>query len=252
MEKFAVGSLAWARQSGGALSLADRFRLMARTMAPALSAVGKTWLRIGERKSCDFSSIPQPDTDAIRSAYALLESCASPSIINHSFRTYFWGAAFARFSGVHHDPELLMASCLLHDLGMTDAHCGKLPGCACFAVEGALAAEEWARGIGWPPARQQQIAEAISLHLNGDVAVSQGAEAHLLQQGAACDVVGSRFYEMDSGYRGRVLEQHPRLGFKKVMLDFATGESRRRPQSRTRLIMQSGFGVMIKASPFSE
>ncbi|MBK7997120.1 MAG: hypothetical protein IPK14_28235 [Blastocatellia bacterium] len=44
---------------------------------------------------------------------------------------------------------------------------------------------------------RHKVTEAISLHLNITVGLEFGAEAHLLHEGAAFDVIGNRFDELD-------------------------------------------------------
>lgn len=247
-----IGSMPWARETGGRLSLRDRLALVRHVLAPSMTGMMRTWLRLDHSTPVTLAMIPQPDTAAVRSAYAELQGCASETIINHSLRTYYWGAALGRLSGVDFDPEFLMTGCLLHDLGMTEVHHGKHAGCHCFAVDGALAAQDWAARFGWPPEQQERLAEAISLHMNGYVAAESGAEAHLLQQGAACDVVGSRYYEMSHGYRTDILERYPRQDLNRFFADFVDRESLLRPQSRTSLMRLSGFKQFIRANPFDE
>lgn len=247
-----IGTLDWARRTGGALSLKEQFALLSTVLVPTLANVSCTWLRIGKAAPVSMDRIARPDTQAIKSAYSLLQSCADDTLINHSFRTYYWGAAFAAVAGLSHDPELLLASCLLHDLGMTDAYHGKCAGCNCFAVEGSMAAKAWAQTEGWTIERQDRLAEAISLHMNGHVSVENGVEAHLLQQGATCDVIGSRYYDLSEDYRASVIARYPRRGLNRQFADFVAKESRMRPQSRTSLMQLSGMGLLITANPFDE
>jgi hypothetical protein len=135
---------------------------------------------------------------------------------------------------------------------MTEAHHGKYVGCNCFAVDGAMAAKAWANDIGWTEDRQHQLAEAISLHMNGHVSIENGAEAHLLQQGATCDVVGSRLYELDTDYRQSLIQKYPRLGLNQQFIDFVSRESYLRPKSRSNLMRLSGFSLLVKTNPFDE
>lgn len=247
-----VGTTAWVQKTGGKLSLRDRMALVRHVLAPSMTGMMRTWLRLDRSGPVTLAQITLPDTPAIRSAYAELQGCASETIIHHSLRTYYWGAALGQLAGVGHDPELLLASCLLHDLGMTETHHGKHPGCHCFAVDGAVAARDWAARSGWPAARQEQLAEAISLHMNGHVGIENGAEAHLLQQGAACDVVGARYFELSGGFRKDVLERHPRYGLNQHFADFIARESALRPQSRSHFMRLMGFNQFIRANPFDE
>lgn len=252
MSRQHVGTSAWVRETGGRLSLRDRMALVRHVLAPSMTGMMRTWLHLDRSTPVTLAMIPQPDTAAVRSAYAELQGCASEPVIHHSLRAYYWGAALGVISGVRFDPELLMTSCLLHDLGMTETHHGKHPGCHCFAVDGAVAARDWAARFGWPADRQELLAEAISLHMNGHVGVENGAEAHLLQQGAACDVVGARYFELSGGYRKDILERHPRFGLNQYFVDFISRESALRPQSRGNFMRLMGFTQFIRANPFDD
>ncbi len=247
-----IGTLAWSRCSGGSLSLKEHFTLTAQVLAPAMQGMAATWRRRGTARPLELSAIAMPDTPAVASALEELRDCAEPVVIEHSFRTYWWGAAFGQLAGLRHDTELLMVSCLLHDLGMTTRHHGHHPGCRCFAVDGAEAAADWATRFGWDDARRDALYEAISLHMNGHVPPEQGAEAHLLQQGASCDVVGARWYELAEEFRDNVLARHPRHGLNAWFTRFALKESRMRPASRTALLTLMGFPLFIALNPFDE
>ncbi len=247
-----IGSTPWVKATGGRLSLKDRLTLLRHVLAPSMAGMMRTWLRLDRPMPVTLAMIPQPDTAAVRSAFAELQGCANETVVNHSLRTYYWGAALGHLSGIGFDAEFLMTDCLLHDLGMTDSHHGKHPGCHCFAVDGAVAAQDWAARFGWPADKQVRLAEAISLHMNGHIALENGAEAHLLQQGAACDVVGARYYQMSSGYRQDILARYPRQDLNRFFADFVDRESALRPASRANFIRLAGFKQFIQANPFDE
>ena len=126
-----------------------------------------------------------PDSTLVKSALDTLEACASPALVQHSWRTYFWGAAFGALDGVRHDPELLLIGSLLHDLGATPHHHGGTD-CHCFTLDSARAALQWARDNAVPEARARVLGDMITRHMNGHGSPTDGTEARLLQQGAAC------------------------------------------------------------------
>jgi HD superfamily phosphodiesterase len=163
----------------------------------------------------DVSAIRMPDSKAAIHAEELMQSLSAPWLVNHCMRTWLWGVMFAQAGNIRFDEELYFVASVLHDLGLTDEHkCGD--GCtACFAVQGARMAEQFAGRQGWSAERQHRLSDAISLHMNARVSIAHGAEAHLLHQGAALDVVGARMAEIGQPVRQTVLEKYPRLGFKK-------------------------------------
>src|SRR6516162_9503514 len=77
------------------------------------------------------------DTAVAQAAIRLSQSTESPSVFNHSVRSYLFGELFARHDGMRpgadYDSEALFLGCVLHDLGAGTA----APGKARFEVEGA-------------------------------------------------------------------------------------------------------------------
>lgn len=254
MTKEQVGSLAWMRATHGRLSWSARVSLMRQALVPGMVGFARAVAGRGAQVAVRLQELPLPDSAAVKHALAELESAASPSLVNHSLRTYLWGAALGSVGGLRHDPEFLMVSCLLHDLGMTDRHRTHAPACRCFAGQSALAALDCMKRFGWPDERATRLADGISLHLNGHLPLRPGGdiEAHLLQQGTAVDVAGHRLHDLARGFRDEVLAQHPRLGFNRVFTDFLGDEKKRHPQSRAALLCQLGLPLMIKFNPYQD
>lgn len=246
-----IGSLAWAELTGGKLTFAEKLTLVRTVLKPITFGMARTWLRIDDARALDYNEITMPDTALVKNALEALENCASRAIIEHSWRTYLWGAAFGALNEIPHDPELLLVGSLLHDLGATPAHHGEHD-CHCFSVDGARAAMQWAQQAGMQDERARQLGGMITLHMNAHVTIADGAEAHLLQQGATCDVIGARFHEIDVRYSKRVLDEHPRYGFNREFIAFLKKEAKLRPHSRTALLMESGMALLIRANPFTD
>lgn len=252
MSQERIGSFNWLQKTRGKMTLASRLTLLRQVLAPALTGAARSALQHGANARLDIQTIPLPDSAAVRHALDELEDCASNGIIQHSFRTYFWGAGFGQTGKLAYDPEFLLVGCLLHDLGMTDRYNGHSATCSCFAGDSALAARTLMHQAGWNEERAESLADMICLHMNGHVPLEDGIEAHLLQQGAACDVVGSRYYDFHADYRAAVLQQHPRDGFNRTMNAFIRKEMIQRPASRAALMYMAGLPLMIKMNPFSE
>lgn len=247
-----IGSIAWLRATEGKLTLKSRLKLMKEVLTPAILDVTRSLLHIGKNTQIDLEKIPLPDTAAVKHAVAALEDCATTGIIQHSYRTYLWVAGFAQIGKLDFDPEFLLVGCLLHDVGITASYHGHYPSCQCFAGDSALASIEIMQGVGWERDKTEPLAEMISLHINGHSTPLDGVEAHLLQQGAGCDVAGIRYYDFHNDYRQSVLECHPRHGFNQEMSAFIRQEHNARPSSRTALTDQLGLIQMIRMSPFAE
>src|SRR4030095_15830062 len=102
----------------------------------------------------------------------------------------------------------------------------------CFAVRGAAAARELARGVGRAPTAQARAAEAISLHVNVNVGLEHGPEAHLLNAGTALDVTGLRYWELPEGAADAIVARHPRLDMKRLIWDAGKGDADAHPPER--------------------
>ncbi len=245
-----VGNLAWARRSGGRLSRNDQLKLMVQ----ALLVRFNLFLRRQNKTpfSIDVDSLRIPDSALCGYTGELLASVSEPWLVNHCLRTYLWAAIVGTKERRTFDEELLFVASLLHDLGLTNAG-SKLSATTaeCFAVEGAFAAETFLEKHGIVESRRRLVAEAISLHLNVRVALDHGVEAHLLHEGAAMDVVGSRLDEVAEATRNQVLAQHPRFEMKSGLVASMKQQSNIRPHSRAGFLCSHGFISMIRRSPFA-
>lgn len=180
----AVGTWAWSRASGGRLSRTEEFRY---TMALARAVVTSRHRRAPSplTREVTLAGAP-PDSAFARAAHAEAADLWSPALLGHCLRAWLYADLLAQARGLRHDPELLYAACVLHDLALTDAHRQRRT--ECFAVEGAPAAHDLATAHDYP--RSADLAEAVSLHLNVTVPVQQGPEAHLLHAGTTTDLLG--------------------------------------------------------------
>lgn len=254
MTKDQVGTLAWMRASHGSLSWPARLSLLRQVLVPGMAGFARALAGRGRQVALRLADLPLPDSAAVRHALEELQDCAPASVVHHSMRTYLWGAALGSVEGLRHDAEFLMVASLLHDLGMTDRHRAHAPACRCFAGQSAFAALNTMGRFGWPSERTERLANAVSLHMNGHLPLVPGGdvEAHLLQQGTAVDVVGSRLHDLDQGFRSEVLARHPRSGFNRVFADFLAAEKKRHPNSRAALMHQLGLPLMIKFNPYQD
>jgi hypothetical protein len=172
-----------------------------------------------------------------------------PWLQQHVLRTYAWSSLLALTRGVPHERELLFAACLLHDLGLTPV--AATPADDCFALRGARAARDWLAAHGMAPERAHACASAITLHLDAHVPRETGAEAHLLQAGAALDVLGTHRRELPATWRDTVLARHPRAGFKQALCSCMRDEAARAPRTRIGLYVDRfGFLDLIEKAPF--
>jgi hypothetical protein len=134
----------------------------------------------------------------------------------------------------------------LHDLALTDTYRDANP-MICFGARGGVAAEEWAHHRGWPDHRCATLADASSLHLNAHVDPKHGAEAQLLQAGAAVDVIGLRLWDLSRETVRDVLTRYPTLDMLDGLPEF---QFEARPHTRAQLLTRwLMFGTLMRHSP---
>jgi hypothetical protein len=242
-----VGSLEWARRTHGRLSARDRLELLAqgaRRMLPRLGSLGG---------ALDLDAYRPPDSAAAREAEEVCREASPPFIEEHCHRVNLWGVAIGRAERIDFDEEAFYVASLTHDLGITDGYRGHDPQAACFSLDSASAARELLGRHSFAEPRKDAIAEAITLHLNAHVPLSNGPEAYLLQIGAAVDVTGFRLRDVDRVTRDAVLARHPRRGMKKGFAAVMDDEVVRHPDSRPAFFTKRvGFKRMIERAPFDD
>jgi hypothetical protein len=247
-----VGSLEWARRTHGRLSARDRTELIAQGVKRQAQAVRA---RLGSRggAALDLDGYRPPDTPAAREAEELCREASPPVLEEHCHRTHLWGVVMGREEGLEWDEEALYVAALTHDLGLTERFRDHHPDAGCFSLDSASAAAELVEGRGWDGGRSERVQEAITLHLNAAVPLSNGPEAYLLQLGAALDVTGFRFGEVERGTRDAIVARHPRRGMKREFRALMDEEVTRHPASRPAFFTKRlGFKVMIERAPFDD
>lgn len=196
-----------------------------------------------------WRDLSPPDSPLAQAAAALCADNSPEFLLNHCLRTYAWGVLLAHRDDVRYDNEVLYLSCLLHDLGLTAVSPPDSP-TPCFAVAGAAGALRFLNTQGCLDERAVRVANAISLHLNAEVPVTQGSEAHLLRQGAGLDVVGGRYGQVSAPAREQVLALYPRGPMKTGLRGLLGAPSVRRPRTRLALLCSCGFLPLVGATPF--
>jgi hypothetical protein len=147
------------------------------------TAAGSAYDALGEVKAL-------PDTPLAQAALALVTSAESPSIANHSIRSYLFARLVARRLGMvpgrDHDDRLLFLACVLHDLGLAPEgrHTQR------FEVVGADHAAEFLTEQGLSAAEVDAVWEAIALHTSPQIAERRGALCLLVRGGIGVDFGG--------------------------------------------------------------
>jgi hypothetical protein len=187
-----------------------------------------------------------PETPAAAAALSVATRFYSPTLLNHSVRSYLWGVMYGKAHGIAFDDELYYVSALLHDIGLTepfDSHR--------LAFEDAGGHLAWVFGTaaGWPPERAARAEEIIALHMSDDVSAAADPESHLLQVATNWDVAGLRPEEFPPDARAEMLARYPRLGFRVEFLACFEDQARRKPGSAAAARVTPGAAELLAANP---
>ena len=137
-----IGSFEWMQSTDGHLNTKEKIKLLNEILLPSMLGVMKSQLHIGSSISnINLKDIKVPDTKIIVEAINELNEKAPSTLINHSWRTYFWGAAIGLQDLRKYDPEILLVGSLYHELGLTDTH-KESKGCRCFTYESSTQFEK--------------------------------------------------------------------------------------------------------------
>ncbi len=193
-----------------------------------------------------FDDIPQPAGPITLAALEVATAYCSPSLVNHSLRSYLWAAAYGVLHQVPFDVELLYVSALLHDLGLVssfDSHA--LP----FEEAGGHVAWVFGAGAGWSSDRCDRAAEIIVRHMRDDVDPEVDAEGHLLQIATGLDISGRDAEKWPTELRLEVLDRIPRLVLGEEFLRCFEEQARRKPDSSAAAAVRNGIADRIMANP---
>lgn len=249
-----VGTQAWVAQTQGRLSPPER-RGMIRPLVAAQAriiggrAAAALHLGSGRRAVVPPSVLRPPRSVLTETAEETAHRRLSPALLQHSYRTYLFGAAVGHLEQVDVDRELLLAAALLHDIGLRPP----VPGVD-FTLDSAKVALDVAERVGLSTAATQVMRDAITLHHSPDVNLeTDGPVAYLLSAGAALDVVGMRSWSLPSGLLDQVVAQHPRLAFKREFASAVAAEARAVPNGRMDVLRRYGrFDLAIRLAPFAD
>ena len=150
------------------------------------------------------------DTAVARAAIQLSRSSESPSVFNHSVRSYLFGELLATHEGLRpgadYDSEALFLGCVLHDLGAGSAASGKQR----FEVEGADLAAALLTEHGCERTVVDAVWEAIALHTSFGIADRRGPLCYLVHSGVGVDF-GRNADFIDEQTAAAIHSRYPRL-----------------------------------------
>jgi hypothetical protein len=197
------------------------------------------------------SGISFINTPLLQSALEYCKKHMSPSALNHCLRSACFAVLLSPrlplLSGEALDMELVVYSCLMHDLGWATTK-ELLSTDKRFEVDSANLARQFvlseASGA-WDKHRMQLSWDAIALHTTPSIAHHKELEVVLVQFGIRSDFMGPNLPPkgMISPEEFReVLNAFPRLGFKDELIHIMCGLCRDKPET-TLDNVASLFGV---------
>ncbi|NKQ56945.1 HD domain-containing protein [Amycolatopsis sp. K13G38] len=181
-----------------------------------------------------------PLTDAV---VDLVQPVATPSVFNHSIRSYLFARLVAArrtlVADRDYDDELLFAACAMHDLGVAPDS----PHAQRFEVEGADRAAEFLTAHGVPAADADQVWQAIALHTSAGIAERRGTLCLLVREGVAVDFggpLGSADTVTDE-QGAAVHAAYPRLDMIRSLTDAIVAHAARNPANAPRYAIPGEF-----------
>jgi len=252
------GSASWGLARNGSMSTTERLRFTIEAIVAQIKVQGRSLLGSSvaaeERLArLDTSCISLPDTSVVTQATELASECVPDWVFRHSMRTWAWAVLFAQMDELQFDEEVLAVSCVLHDIALTPNGEGNYGECACcFAVAGGKRSFQYLLSLEWSEKRAALVQDAISLHMNINVGIDAGVEAHLLHEGAALDVVGARYREIDASTRQAVLDRYSREDFKFKFSEAMREQAQLSSSSRTAMLWTLGLKHAIERSPWPD
>ncbi|MBU3078086.1 HD domain-containing protein [Sphingomonas quercus] len=155
--------------------------------------------------SIDGVSIP--DSKLARAVTEFVRDTETDLLFNHSSRVYFFGALAGKRRGLRFDAELLYASAMFHDVGLTAAHSSRDRR---FEVDGANAARDFLRGHGIDQVDLDTVWAAIALHTTPGVPEFMHPVIALTTAGVEMDVLGLAYDRYSDEVREAVVAAFPR------------------------------------------
>lgn len=167
-------------------------------------------------------AVPQDDVSAAVWRWA---NAALPRyLLDHSIRSYAWGATIAGRERWRFDPQILWTAALFHDVGLARLTRNTM----CFEFEGAEIARRHLEAHGMSPSAADRAAIAIILHMQPNVTLRDGVESVLLDRATGIDVRGAEIETIEE-VRDAVIGAYPRGPFDRLFHRAMTREAVARP-----------------------
>jgi hypothetical protein len=175
-----------------------------------------------------IAGISVPDSALAREATEFVRDVSTQLLYDHSRRVYFWGSLLGLQRGLEPDPELLYIGAMFHDIGLLEGHRSTDQR---FELDGADAARAFLERHGLPESKIAVVWDAIALHTTPEIPYRKAPEIALVTAGVECDVPGLHVDELAPQQRSAVIAAHPRIDFKRGIVDAFFEGMRDRPDT---------------------
>jgi hypothetical protein len=244
-----LGGLEWARRTNGSLTSAERRRLVAATaLGQWENILGRAKLALGRIPAAasriDVKTFKVPDTSFAREAEQACQELPA-GLAGHSHRTWLFGRALAALDGCELDDELFYCGSLVHDHGIAQPTPGRD-----FTLASADRLLACASAADVAGERAEVLADAICVHTTAGVKIERdGALGCYLQWGAMVDGAGLRLWDIAPANREEVLRRHPRVDFKRELIEMIRAEANAVPDGRFGLLIRCGLPLAVRMTP---
>jgi len=246
-----IGSIEWTERTGGVLTARECLTLARPLLRAEVSILAGRFamalrMHSGRCASIDPASLMPPDSLLARDAEVAAQDLLTPVLLNHSRRAYAWGTTIAALHRITFDRELLYVAAMFHDTGIPSP----VPDVD-FTVRSAALAREFTDNHQVAADNRERVANAIAMHHTPGVGLESGAEAYLLSAGAAVDVFGLRSNEIPDAVRQSIIQEYPRLNFKRDFFGLLRAEAKQVPRGRAWYLHRFALSdLSIRLAPF--
>ena len=177
----------------------------------------------------DVAGVRLPVTPLCVNSYDLCRSVAPAFLVNHSLRTYVFGALYVTHRRRGFNEESAFVAAMFHDLGLLKAF--STPNTS-FEVDGATRAERVVRESGAPLVEARSVWNAIVMHdMDFAIAEHESPEAMVVAAGAGADFDGHspEGEVIDPSMARSVVNAIPRLQFKERFVALLADHCGRKP-----------------------
>jgi hypothetical protein len=182
----------------------------------------------GTSNDISVAGVYVPDTKVVAEATELVRDTTSELVYQHSRRVFFFGSLQGRNRDLSFDPELLYIAAMFHDLGLNQQFHGSGRR---FEVDSADEARRFLLARGVPEDSVRRVWTAIALHTTPGIPELMEPEVALVTAGVEYDVLGIGYYDIDDDLRAEITALHPRLDFKRRILQAFTDGMAGKPET---------------------